>query len=69
MPEQRRLHASLIDLDGTLMDTAPDLAEAANRMRADFGLPALPASRVAQYVGKGADADKLPETYAKWLAR
>jgi len=37
------------------MDTAPDLAEAANRVRADFGLPALPLSRVAQFVGKGAD--------------
>jgi phosphoglycolate phosphatase len=50
-----RLRAVLIDLDGTLMDTVPDLAEAANRMRADFGLPALPISRVSQYVGKGAD--------------
>jgi phosphoglycolate phosphatase len=55
MPESERLRAVLIDLDGTLMDTAPDLAEAANRMRADFGLPPLPAWRVAQYVGKGAD--------------
>jgi phosphoglycolate phosphatase len=45
----------LIDLDGTLMDTAPDLAEAVNRMRADFGMPALPLERVAAYVGKGAD--------------
>jgi phosphoglycolate phosphatase len=45
----------LIDLDGTLMDTAPDLAEAVNRMRADLGLPALPLERVAAYVGKGAD--------------
>jgi len=57
MPHDARpgLRAVLIDLDGTLMDTAPDLAEAANRMRADFGLPPLPAWRVAQYVGKGAD--------------
>ncbi|MCA3220063.1 MAG: phosphoglycolate phosphatase [Burkholderiales bacterium] len=45
----------LIDLDGTLMDTAPDLADAVNRMRADLGLPALPLERVAAYVGKGAD--------------
>src|SRR5262249_19689647 len=49
------MRAVLIDLDGTLIDTAPDLAEAANRMRGDFGLPSLPAERVAQYVGKGAD--------------
>jgi phosphoglycolate phosphatase len=45
----------LIDLDGTLMDTAPDLAAAANRMRADFGLPPLPLERVAAFVGKGAE--------------
>src|SRR6267154_4047285 len=55
MPVCERLRAVLVDLDGTLMDTAPDLAEAANRMRADFGLPSLPAPRVAQFVGKGAD--------------
>jgi phosphoglycolate phosphatase len=45
----------LIDLDGTLMDTAPDLAAAANRMRADFGLPPLPLERIAAFVGKGAE--------------
>jgi len=55
MPEREQPHAVLIDLDGTLMDTAPDLAEAANRMRSDFGLPPLPAERIAQFVGKGVD--------------
>jgi phosphoglycolate phosphatase len=45
----------LIDLDGTLIDTAPDLAAAANRMRADFGLPALSVERIAAFVGKGAE--------------
>jgi len=50
-----QLHGVLIDLDGTLMDTAPDLAAAANRMRADFGLPPLPLERVAAFVGKGAE--------------
>ncbi|GAB4470781.1 MAG: phosphoglycolate phosphatase [Burkholderiaceae bacterium] len=45
----------LIDLDGTLMDTAPDLAAAANAMRAEFGLPALPVERIAAFVGKGAE--------------
>jgi phosphoglycolate phosphatase len=37
------------------MDTAPDLAAAANLMRADFGLPPLPVARIAAFVGKGAD--------------
>jgi len=33
----------LFDLDGTLADTAPDLAAAANRVRADRGLPPVEA--------------------------
>ena len=49
------LRAVLIDLDGTLMDTAPDIALAANRMRESFGLAPLPVARVASFVGKGAD--------------
>jgi phosphoglycolate phosphatase len=49
------LRAVLIDLDGTLMDTAPDLAAAANRMRAEFGLGPLSVERVTEFVGKGAD--------------
>jgi phosphoglycolate phosphatase len=52
---KQRLDAVLIDLDGTLMDTAPDLAAAANAMRADFGLAPLPVERIAAFVGKGAD--------------
>ena len=47
--------AVLIDLDGTLMDTVPDLAAAANRMRLEYGLPPLPIDRIAQFIGKGAD--------------
>lgn len=46
--------AVLIDLDGTLLDTVPDLADAANRMRAESGLAPLPVERIAQFVGKGA---------------
>jgi len=49
------LRGVLIDLDGTLLDTAPDLAAAANLMRADFGLPPLPLARIAAFVGKGAE--------------
>ncbi len=55
MSSVRALQAVLIDLDGTLMDTAPDLALAANRMRGDFGLPALAVERIASFVGKGAE--------------
>ncbi len=52
-----RVHARgvLIDLDGTLLDTVPDLAAAVNAMLADFGRPPLPTEQVAAYVGKGAD--------------
>ena len=45
----------LIDLDGTLLDTVPDLAAAVNAMLRDFDRPALPTAQVAAYVGKGAD--------------
>jgi len=47
--------AVLLDLDGTLLDTIPDLAHAANAMRADLGLTALPQSLIATYVGRGVD--------------
>jgi len=50
-----RARAVLIDLDGTLADTLPDLVAAVNAMRAEFSLPALPVSAIASYVGKGAD--------------
>ena len=50
------LAAVLIDLDGTLMDTVPDLAHAANAMRQELGLAVLPVERIAAFVGKGADS-------------
>ena len=39
---KRPPHAVLFDLDGTLVDTAPDLGYAANLVRAEAGLMALP---------------------------
>jgi len=49
------LRAALIDLDGTLADTIADLTHAANAMRVELGLTALPQARVATFVGKGID--------------
>ncbi|MFK7964144.1 MAG: phosphoglycolate phosphatase [Burkholderiaceae bacterium] len=49
------IKAVFIDLDGTLLDTIADLAAAANRVRADFDLAALPREQLEGFVGKGAD--------------
>ena len=43
----------MIDLDGTLADTIPDLAEAANRMLRELGRPALGTDVLRTFVGKG----------------
>ena len=45
--------AVLVDLDGTLLDTAPELAAAANRMLGELGLPARSVEEIASYIGKG----------------
>ncbi len=45
--------AVLLDLDGTLLDTAPDLAAAANAMLADLGRPGRAPEVIATYIGKG----------------
>ncbi|MCU0804729.1 MAG: phosphoglycolate phosphatase [Burkholderiales bacterium] len=47
------VRAVLLDLDGTLVDSAADLAAAANRMLAALGLPARTVDEVKTYVGKG----------------
>lgn len=44
----------LFDLDGTLIDSAPDLAGAANDLRAHHGLPPLPHAQLRPMVGTGA---------------
>jgi len=47
------IRAVLVDLDGTLLDTAPDIAAAANRMLADLGLPLRGVDEIASFIGKG----------------
>lgn len=46
--------AVLFDLDGTLADTAPDLADAVNRMRREQGHEPLPLERLRPFASAGA---------------
>ena len=48
------LQAVLFDLDGTLIDSAPDLGAAANKVRQGRGLPALPLEHYRHMAGSGA---------------
>jgi phosphoglycolate phosphatase len=49
----RALEAVLFDLDGTLLDTAQDIAEALNRALAEQGLPPIAPSAVRRMIGRG----------------
>ncbi|MES3009518.1 MAG: HAD-IA family hydrolase [Pseudomonadota bacterium] len=48
------MKAVLFDLDGTLIDSAPDLAAAADKLRTDRGLPSLPYEAYRPMAGAGA---------------
>jgi hypothetical protein len=47
------IKAIVIDLDGTLLDTAPDLAHAAELMMAELGRPCPPLATIQTYIGNG----------------
>lgn len=47
------IKAIMIDLDGTLLDTAGDLAIAANIMLRELGAEELPLATIQFYIGKG----------------
>lgn len=53
IPLPLAVEAVVIDLDGTLLHTAPDLAEAANRMLAELQLPPIAEDLIATYIGNG----------------
>ena len=44
----------MIDLDGTLMHTAPEIARASNRMLAALAKPTLDELQIESYIGEGA---------------
>ena len=50
----QHIRAVLFDLDGTLIDSAPDLGAAADKMRTDRGLPSLPYALYRPLAGAGA---------------
>ena len=51
-----------IDLDGTLLDTVPDLAAAANAMLREMGRPEYPVETIAGFIGRG-----IPKLVARCL--
>ncbi len=49
------IRAVIIDLDGTMLDTAGDFHVAVNRMRADLDLQPLAQETIRDFVGKGTE--------------
>lgn len=49
------IRAAIIDLDGTMVHTAPDFHVAVNRMRAELGLGPLDMESITHFVGKGTE--------------
>lgn len=47
------MRAVVFDLDGTLIDSLPGIAQAANTLLSEEGRPALPQGQVAGFVGLG----------------
>ena len=63
----------LFDLDGTLVDTAPDLMHAHNHVMRKFGYPTKSTEEIRNLVGQGAGAmledqfgDKLKKSLGKY---
>nr|WP_097204291.1 phosphoglycolate phosphatase [Delftia acidovorans] len=53
--DSTQLDAAIVDLDGTMVNTLGDFAEALNRMLADLQLPAIAPQAIENMVGKGSE--------------
>ena len=53
MTPRRSIAAAMLDLDGTLLDTLPDLAAASARMLEALNLPVRSEAEIGRFVGKG----------------
>lgn len=54
--ERRRIDLVIFDFDGVLVDTADDIAVAANVVLERYGMPAASRERVRAHIGGGAEA-------------
>jgi phosphoglycolate phosphatase len=52
----KQIFTILFDLDGTLVDTAPDLMRAHNHVMKKFGYPTKSTEEIRNLVGQGAGA-------------
>jgi 2-phosphoglycolate phosphatase len=77
---KRSIDLVMFDLDGTLADTGPDLADSVNHTRAHFNLAPLPDALVYSHVGRGVehllkqsvpdrDAERFQEAMRVFLER
>ena len=58
----KNIRSITIDLDGTLLDTAPDLGAAANAMLVELGHTPYPLATITEFVGRG-----IPSLVARCL--
>ena len=54
------IKAILFDLDGTLLDTLPDIAQSVNEMLRLHGYPAISEELTRAYIGNGARLSNAP---------